>query len=584
VTIETALQSANQLLKAGHFAEAEKLYRQVLGVNPKHGGALRGLGFLAYQVGRFDAALALLEQAVALGPATAPLLLQMAMTLRQLRRLRESNAAWDRARLLEPKSAQLLNDWGIFLGQRSEFDSAIAAFERAIQLSPRFTPSYENLALAHELNKDLEKAEAACRRRLAVEPDSADGFNRLGLVLAKAGRLDEAADSFRRAVQIAPDHGDANCNLGRALQKQKKTDEAIAHFNRAIAADPRSAKNLYQLATLYTDLARYSEALELLDRAVALHPDDVEIRADRSHLLLRLGRFAEGWREYEHRWKVKSFPHNRRYTHAPQWTGFSIAGQTLLLHSEQGLGDTIQFVRYAPLAARRGARVLLQCQEELVTLLRGIEGVEQVFGNDQLAPKFDVQCPLMSLPFAFGTTVETIPGQTPYLRADPAQVQRWSERLGACGSRRKIGLVWAGRPQHRGDAQRSIPLEKFAPIFAVKDAVFFALQKGPAAAAAPPPDAEMISLGPDLNDFADTAAVVAQLDLVISVDTAVAHLAGALNKPIWTLVGMTGDSRWLTDRETTPWYPTMRLFRQKSLGDWDPVIARVAAALTEWPG
>lgn len=579
MTIETALQSANQLLKAGQFAEAEKLFRKVLGVNPKDGPALRGLAFLAYQVGRYDAALPLLEQAIVVGPATAPLQLQLAMTLRQLRRLRESNAAWDRARLLEPKSVQLLNDWGIFLGQRSEFESASAAFERAIQLAPRFIPSYENLALAHELNKNFEKAEAACRRRLEVEPDSAEGFNRLGLVLAKGGQLDEAAKSFMRAVQIAPHHADANCNLGLALRKQNKTEEAIVYLKRAIAADPRSAKCLYQLATLYSDLARHSEALELLDQAVALHPDDVEIRADRSHLLLRLGRFAEGWREYEHRWKVKSFPHNRRYTHAPQWTGFSIAGQTLLLHSEQGLGDTIQFVRFAPMAARRGARVLLQCQEELVTLLRSVEGVERVFGNDEAAAKFDVQCPLMSLPLAFGTTVETIPGQTPYLQPDAAKVQQWRERLGDGGSRRKIGLVWAGRPQHRGDVHRSVSLKKFAPIFAIKDAVFFGLQKGPPASATPPPDAELISLGPDFNDFADTAAVVAQLDLVISVDTAVAHLAGALNKPIWTLVGMTGDSRWLTNRENSPWYPTMRLFRQKSLGDWDEVIARVAAAL-----
>jgi hypothetical protein len=327
-------------------------------------------------------------------------------------------------------------------------------------------------------------------------------------------------------------------------------------------------------------LHRYSEARSAFDRALSLQPQHIVARGKRALLALLTGDFAIGWADYEWRWKDKNFPHNPRYAHVPQWTGFDITSKTILLHSEQGLGDSIQFVRYAALVASRGAKVILQCQPEVVSLLAKVEGISEIVSNEQTPPRFDFQCPLMSFPAAFGTTLATVPATVPYLSTDPAIVDRWQPRL-AANAKRKIGLVWAGRPTHRQDRARSIPLEKFAPLATVSDVQFFALQKGPAESEArnPPAGMGLISLGQDLIDFLDTAAVISQLDLLISVDTAVVHLAGAMNKPVWTLLPSVNDFRWLRDREDSPWYPSMRLWRQTTPGDWSSVIERMAEEL-----
>jgi glycosyl transferase family 9 (putative heptosyltransferase) len=291
-----------------------------------------------------------------------------------------------------------------------------------------------------------------------------------------------------------------------------------------------------------------------------------------------MGNLVDGFREYEWRWKTSNFTQNRRYTYVPQWTGFNIAGKTILLHPEQGVGDAIQFIRYAPLIAQRGARVLFQAPDEILPLYGTVGGIAELIPESNLPPKFDVQCPLMSLPLAFGTTLATIPNMCPYLSADPAKIEQWKPRLEAGAGKRKIGLVWAGRPSHLRDAERSIPVEMLAPLAAVHNAKFFSLQKGRAGDDRVA-GLEIIALGPDLKTFMDTAAVIAQLDLVITIDTAVAHLAGALGKPVWNLIGSFTDFRWMTDREDSPWYPTMRLFRQPRRGDWAGSIARVVEEL-----
>jgi hypothetical protein len=252
-----------------------------------------------------------------------------------------------------------------------------------------------------------------------------------------------------------------------------------------------------------------------------------------------------------------------------------------LLHSEQGFGDTIQFIRYAPLLARQGARVVVECQPELRSLLRGVEGVQHLLAQGEPLPPFDLHAPLLSLPLAFGTRLGSIPAQVPYLKADPALAEAWRGKVAGDGRRLKIGLAWAGSPARKGDRQRSVSLSALAPLAAVKGADFYSLQKGPAAEQAknPPPEMRLMDLTAELKDFADTAALIASLDLVISVDTAVAHLAGAMARPVWTLLEFVPAWRWLLDREDSPWYPTMRLFRQPSRGDWGSVVRRVAEAL-----
>jgi tetratricopeptide (TPR) repeat protein len=494
--------------------------------------------------------------------------------------LDQAAAALERAAQLQPKDCKVLNDWGVCLAKQGKLDQAISIFKRTLRNDARWIAAHKNLIFALTQQRKPADAEAAARNWIEIEPHSVEAINQLGSVLAGNGRLTDAMDCWTAALKIAPTDADANANLGRALGELNRHEEAIAPLQQAVATRPDSVELLCQLGSNFVHLHRYDQARSAFDRALAIQPDNAMARGKRALLALLTGDFATGWRDYEWRWKEKDFPHNRRYAHVPQWKGSDIAGKTILLHSEQGLGDSIQFVRYAPLVAQRGANVVLQCQPEVVSLLAKVQGVSEIVSNEQTPPRFEVQCPLMSLPLAFGTTVTTIPATVPYLTAEPAVVERWRPRLAAAG-KRKIGLVWAGRPTHRKDRARSIPLAAFAPLAAVKDVQFFALQKGPAESEArtPPAGMQLVSLGPELTDFLDTAAVIEQLDLLISVDTAVVHLAGAMNKPVWTLLADVNDFRWLRGRDDSPWYPSMRLWRQTAGGDWSTVIDRLATEL-----
>jgi len=297
--------------------------------------------------------------------------------------------------------------------------------------------------------------------------------------------------------------------------------------------------------------------------------------------LLVQGHFPEGWEEYEWRWKTKGLLSPRQLLPQPLWDGRPLAGRAILLHAEQGLGDTIQFIRYLPLVAQRGGRVIVECQPELQRLVQAMTPDIPVLARGQPLPDFAFQCPLLSLPKALGTTLATIPATVPYLHADAQNVQMWRDRLAGHGSALKVGLIWAGNPHHKNDRNRSVKLASLAPLAQVPGVQFYSLQKGAAAAQAktPPPGMDLIDRTDDLQDFADTAAMIANLDLVIAVDTSVVHLAGALAKPVWTLLPYCPDWRWLLKRQDSPWYPTMRLFRQPEIGDWDSVIQQLAAAL-----
>ena len=494
--------------------------------------------------------------------------------------LDQAAAAFERAAQLQPKDCNLLNDWGVCLAKQGKLDRAISLFRRTLRNDAHWMAAHKNLIFALVQQRKPAEAEAAARTWIEVESNSVEAINQFGSVLAANGRLIEAMDCWLRALKIAPMDADANANLGRALGQLNRHEEAIAPLQQAVAARPDSVDFSCQLGSNFVHLHRYDQARSAFDRALTIQPDHAVARGKRALLALLTGDFATGWRDYEWRWKEKDFPHNRRYAHMPQWTGSDIIGKTILLHSEQGLGDSIQFVRYARLVAQLGAKVVLQCQPELVSLLTKVQGVSEIVSDEQMPPRFDLQCPLMSLPLAFGTTVASIPATVPYLSADAGIVERWRPRLAAVG-KRKIGLVWAGRPTHRKDRARSIPLTAFAPLAALSDVLFFALQKGPAEAEARTPLAgmQLVSLGPDLKDFLDTAAVIEQLDLLISVDTAVVHLAGAMNKPVWTLLADVNDFRWLRDRDDSPWYPSMRLWRQTAGGNWSNVIDRLAAEL-----
>jgi len=370
-------------------------------------------------------------------------------------------------------------------------------------------------------------------------------------VLAMQHRGGETVAAFQRAVELKADYVFAHCDLGVALMEAGRLAEAVAAFEAAMALAPGFAP------------ARTQHAMTLLLR----------------------GDFERGWPEYEWRWRTEGFTPPRRELTQPMWDGREFAGRTLLLHAEQGYGDTIQFVRYAPMVAQRGGRVLLEAPAKLTRLLRGLPGVAQVIPAGAALPAFDLRCALMSLPGVFKTTLSSIPAPVQYLKADEGLAASWANRLGKSAGLR-VGIVWAGRRSHVGDFNRSIKLAALAPLAGVAGVRFFSLQKDDTAGEAnhPPEGMNLIDLTADLTDFADTAAVISQMDVIISVDTAVAHLAGALGKPVWVMLPFLPDWRWLLNRDDSPWYPTMRLFRQKMPEQWSEVVASVAAALGDLQG
>jgi tetratricopeptide (TPR) repeat protein len=327
------------------------------------------------------------------------------------------------------------------------------------------------------------------------------------------------------------------------------------------------------------DKGQFRDAMTLYQKALQINPNLAEAHGHMSYILLLFGNFKEGWKEFEWRWKTKKL--QQRNFSQPFWDGSDIQDKSILLHTEQGFGDAIQFVRYVSAVAQRGAKVILECREELLTLFKSLEGVTQVIKYGEQIPEFDVHCPVMSLPLIFSTEVETIPKKVPYIFTEQDLIDSWSKKVTSSSSKLAIGLVWSGNPVYSGDRYRSLSLDMFSPLNQLEQVTFYSLQKGEAAQQAknPPKGLHLIDYTDEIHDFSDTAALIENLDLVISVDTAVAHLAGALGKPVWTLLPFVPDWRWMLDREDSPWYPSMRLFRQKTYGDWESLIANITIEL-----
>jgi ADP-heptose:LPS heptosyltransferase len=394
-------------------------------------------------------------------------------------------------------------------------------------------------------------------------------------VLADMGSAEEAIRQLRKAIAHQPRFPEALNNLAVLLRNAGQTQEAEVLFRKALSIRPEYAAAWNNLANLCVELSRIEEAARCYTKAVAIDPNYAEAHTNRALLSLLQGSFEEGWQEYEWRWKQPGAGARTRIR--PEWDGSAIAGKTILLHAEQGAGDTIQFIRYARLLHRQGANILLHCQESLKSLLEGMPELTRVFSGPTAAPEFDVHAPLMSLPRLFGTTLESIPAETPYLRPLPGSII--PEAL-ASATGFRVGLVWSGNPNHRNDRNRSVGLRWFSELSGVEGAQFFSLQVGRTPAEADCLRARgIIDLAPHLSDYAATAACLEQLDLLITVDTSVAHLAGALGRPVWMLLPACNDWRWLEQREDTPWYPSMRLFRQEQLRNWRPSIRRIAADL-----
>jgi Flp pilus assembly protein TadD len=479
-------------------------------------------------------------------------------------------------------AAQSQHDQGLHLHRQNRLAEAEPFYLKAVTLDPDFAEAWMNLGLVRLRRGALADALWCQRQALHIDPDSADAHNNLGMVHYAQGHIAEAENCFRSALRLRPAHANATLNLGSARQIQNHVEEAEALFRRALSlgADPARAKSNLALALM--EQMRPDEAELCCREALALLPEYPEARANLALTLLTMGRLEEGFREYEARWTVEAMAAPK--LSQPRWTGQPLNGETVLLYAEQGFGDTLQFCRYAPLVTAAGGRVVLVVQKGLRRLLATLDGVATLLSEeDDVLPPFDYHCPLLSLPFAFGTTMETIPAPVPYLHADPAE---WADFLTGLPNL-KVGLAWAGRSRTEQphavaiDKRRSMRLADMAPLFAVPGCSFVSLQLGPPAAQmqALPEGAVLHDVSGRLQDWADTAALIAGLDLVIAVDTAVAHLAGALGKPVWMLNRFDSCWRWFLNRDDTPWYPGMRLFRQASRGDWTGVIGPVTTAL-----
>jgi tetratricopeptide (TPR) repeat protein len=571
------------LQELNRFEEALASYDRALALQPDQAEAFSNRGNALRKLKRFDEALASYDRALALKPDYFDALNNRGVTLHELKRFPEALANYDRALAAQRDQAEALCNRGNALRQLKRFDEALASYDQALALKPDYFDALNNRGVTlHEL-KRFPEALASYDRALVLRPDHAGALCNRGVTLYELRRFDEALASYDRALAMQPDYFGALNNRGVTLHELKRFPEALASYDQALVLRPDHAGALNNRGMTLHELKRFDEALVCYDYALALNPGYVDAHFNKALLQLLKGDYDAGWREYEwrwRRWKEENLTHYIRDFTQPLWLGqTAIEGKTILLHAEQGIGDTIQFCRYAPLVAGRGARVLLEVPVQLKDLVASLAGVAEIIARQDKLPDFDLHCPLLSLPLALGTRVESIPAQVPYFTVPSKSLRRWTRAVGPKRNPR-IGLVWSGSSGHKGDAIRSISLRSLLPLTDL-DAEFVSLQKDVRGddATALKERSDIVHFGDELKTFADTAAVIANLDLVISVDTSVAHLAGALAKPVWVLLPFLPDFRWLLDREDSPWYPTARLFRQHAPDNWSGVISRVVIEL-----
>jgi tetratricopeptide (TPR) repeat protein len=580
-----ALNNRGVTLQAlGRHPDALTNYDAALALRPDFVEALVNRGITHYELRRFDDALADYDRAITLRPDNADALSNRGNALGRLGRREEALASYDGALALRPDYPEALVGRGATLHDQKQTDKALMSYDRAIALSPDYASAHVNRgATLHALGQSGE-ALRSFERALASEPDNVEALTNRGVALHDLARYDEALADHEQAIALRPGDAAALNNRGVTLHKLRRLEEALVSYEAALGSRPDYAEAFTNRgATLY-NLMRFDEASASYDQAIALRPDDADAHFFKGLSSLVTGDFEHGWIGYEWRRKAPSARITARHFSKPLWLGEDdIAGKTILLHSEQGFGDTIQFCRYAPLVAARGARVVIEVEEPLCQLMTDLSGTIQVTAKGDPLPDFDFQSPLPSLPLAFKTRLETIPSTAPYLHVPKRALEYWGALLGTRRSLR-IGLAWAGNPKHVRDLERSMKLDDLLPLLDV-DATFVSLQKevraGDAAALT---SCGVLQFGQELEDFSDTAALISQLDLVISVDTSVAHLAGALGKPVWILLTHVPDWRWLLGRDHSPWYPSARLFRQREAREWASVIERVYEDLLEFTG
>ena len=614
------------LLKGlNRLPEAEAMFRSVVRIRPDHAQAFNNLGAVLYALKRPQDAEQAYRQALALRGDYAEAHYNLGIVLHDYRRFEEAAAAYRDSLAAQPNCAEAHNNLGNALKELGRLPEADQAYRQALRVRPQYPEALNNLASVLKTLNRLPEAERACRLALAVRADYAEAHNNLGSVLGDLKRMPEAEASYRQALSIRPDYAEAHYNLGTVLQNPDRLaeaeiayrealrinpgavealnnlgnvlhtigrlPEAAATYRQAIALRPELAEAHYNLGYVLKGLRRLPEAQAAYRQAIALNGDYAEATFALSILLISAGQFDEGWELYEARYRMREFIHGKTVGLLPcaRWRGEPLAGKSVLVWQEDGLGDMLQFGRYlSQLKALGVTRITVVCMVALRRLFATIDGVDAVLDHQTglaEAAGYDYWTSTMSLPLHVGTTIETIPDAS-YLRADSSLIGHWRARLASLPAGRKIGVVWKGNPRHHNDANRSLSsLAVLAPLWSVPDVSFVSLQKGQGEdeAQSPPAGQPLLHLGSEVTDLADSAAIVAQLDLVICVDTSIAHLAGSLGKPCWLLLPAEDpDWRWMHDRTDSPWYPqTMRLFRQSAGEGWAAVVERVKQAYVD---
>jgi tetratricopeptide (TPR) repeat protein len=480
---------------------------------------------------------------------------------------------------LEPRDAQQAafhHQEALRLASSGQLREALKHFEIAARLEPQNPVWQYNRGLAFQQLRELPKAISAYQDAVRLAPDFFDAWHNLSAALKIVGNFKEAIEASRKAIALRPQAAGAHLNLGNALKAQGSFDMAESAYRTALAVNPADPRIYLNLSNTLRELHRMEEAIALLRSAVQCSPNFAEAHRDLAFALLLMGDLQAGFAENEWRWKTDEMSKRRRALPSPTWNGEDLSERTLFVYTEQGYGDAIQFARYIKVVADKGARVILECQQPLTRLLATVKGVSRLLVRGDPVPPADFHLPLLSCPRVLGTTLNSIPNEVPYLKAPGTGP---IAQILANESRVKVGLVWAGNPSHENDANRSLPYEALSPLLGATGTAFYSLQLGEQAIRRASSDRQLVDLTAHVQDFADTAAVIEQLDLVVTVDTAVAHLAGALGKKVWLLLPFAPDWRWLLHRSDSPWYPTMRLFRQERSGDWNGVIQSVLAEL-----
>lgn len=613
------IDRGNALQKLDRHEEALASYDKAIALDPGSADAFNDRGTVLQCLQRYDEALASHDRAATLRPDDARAYYNQGTALLNLGRPEEALARYDRALSFDPLHADAHMNRGLALQRLQRYEESLSNYDKAIALNPGWADAYNDRGAALQKLQRHEEALVSYGKAAALKPGCADACFNQGNALLALQRHAEALTQYDRAISLEPRHIDAHFNRGNALLNLHRNSEALASYERAAVLRPDYADAFYNQGVALMSLERYAEALARFDQAIALKPQHSDACTNRGNALrslqryeearanydqsitlqsgnaracfckaqleLGLGNFQSGWPLYESRWELEEVrPHRRIFSQA-SWLGSEpLEGKTILLHSEQGLGDTIQFSRYVPLLAERGAEVVLEAPRSLTRLLAGLPGGATIVAAGDRLPDFDLHCPLLSVPGLMGTTVETIPARVPYLAADAKLVAQWRERLPSGGIR--IGIVWQGNPLGAIDRGRSAPLACFAPLARLPGVRLVSLQKhhGLDQLDRLPKGMAVETLGPDFDSgpdaFVDAAAVIMSLDLVISTDTAIAHLAGALDRSVWVALKAVPHWAWMTDRDDSPWYPSARLFRQTSDGDWRDVFERMAARLT----